>query len=118
MPELRKNLISLGVLDSRGHKFIGLSGILKVYKGALVVMKALKTWNIYKLVGRTKVKDTPLIYEDMSGPTQLWHQNIGHMSERGLQVLMNRKLLPNLKYLDLMFCRHYIFGKQCRQNSK
>ena len=40
------------------------------------------------------------------------------MSEIGLQVLMNRKLLPNLKTLNLFFCRHCIFGKQCRQKFK
>ena len=40
------------------------------------------------------------------------------MSEKGLQVLMNRKLLPNMKTLNLMFYRHCIFGKQCRQKIK
>ena len=34
VPKLKKKLISLGVLDSCGHKFIGLSGVLKVSKGA------------------------------------------------------------------------------------
>ena len=63
----------MGFLDSCGHKFIGLSGILKVSKGYFVVMKAHKTWNIYKLIGRTQVNDTPLVYEEVSGSTQLWH---------------------------------------------
>ena len=40
------------------------------------------------------------------------------MSEKGLQVLMNRKLLPNLKTLNFMFCKHCIYGKQCRQKFK
>ena len=39
VPELKKNLISLGVLDSCGHKFTGFDGTLKAFKGALVVMK-------------------------------------------------------------------------------
>ena len=54
----------------------------------------------------------------MSVSTQLWHQRLGHMSERGLQVLMNRKLLPYLKSMDLMFCRHCIFGNYCTQKFK
>ena len=41
--ELKKNLISLGMLDYCAHKFTSLSGVLKVSKGALMVMKALKT---------------------------------------------------------------------------
>ena len=111
VPELNKKLISLGVLDSRGHKFTRLSGVLKVSKGALVVMKAHITRNIYKLVGRTQVNDITLVYEEVSKSTQLWHQYLGHMSEKGLQVLMNCKLLPNLKSLNLMFCRYCVFGK-------
>ena len=55
------------MLDSCGHKFTGLSGILKVSKGALVVMKEHKT-----------------VSEELLGSTQLWHQRICHMSERGL----------------------------------
>ena len=43
VPELKKNLISLGVLDSCGHKFTGFDGTLKVSKGALVVMKSQRT---------------------------------------------------------------------------
>ena len=70
------------------------------------------------MIGRTQVNDTPLVSEEMSGSTQLWHQRLGHMSERELEVLMNRKFLPNLKTLNLMFCRHCIFGKQCRQKFK
>ena len=31
---------------------------------------------------------------------------------------MNRKLLPNLKSMDLMFRRHCIFRKQCRKKFK
>ena len=31
---------------------------------------------------------------------------------------MNRKLLPNLKALNLMLCKLCIFGKQCRHKFK
>ena len=82
VPELKKILISLGLLDSCGHKFTGLSGTLKVSKGALVVMKEQRTWNLYKLVGRTQVNGTALVFEEESGSTQLWNQCLGHMSEK------------------------------------
>ena len=42
VPELNKNSSSLGVLDSCGHKFTGLSGVLKVSKGTLVHTKRQK----------------------------------------------------------------------------
>ena len=53
VPELKKKLIFGGVFDSCGHKFIGFDGTLKVSKGALVVMKAQRIGNLYKLDGRT-----------------------------------------------------------------
>ena len=66
VPELKKNLIYLGVLDACGHKFTGFDGTLKVSKGALVVMKAQMTRNLYKMVGRMQVNGTPLVSEENS----------------------------------------------------
>lgn len=46
VPDLNKNFISLGILDSSGYKFMGQNGVLNVTKGALVVMKAEKVGNL------------------------------------------------------------------------
>jgi len=43
VPDLRKNLISMGVLDFVSYKFSVQGGVMKVSMGALVVMKA-KRW--------------------------------------------------------------------------
>ena len=53
VPELRKNLISMGVLDNTGYKFAVQSGVMKISKGILVVMKEKRVGNLYKLEGRT-----------------------------------------------------------------
>ena len=50
-----------------------------------------------------QVNGTALVSAEELGPTQLWHQRLGHMSEKGLQVLMNHKLLPNLKTMNFIF---------------
>ena len=42
VPELKSNLVSLGVLDSCGYKYTGQGGGLTLSKGNLVVMKATK----------------------------------------------------------------------------
>ena len=49
VPELRKNLISMGVLDGAGYKFAIQGGVMKVSKGILVIMKAIRIHNLYKL---------------------------------------------------------------------
>ena len=48
VPDLKKNLISLNTLDSRGYRYIGECGFLKISKESLVVMKGQKqTSNLY-----------------------------------------------------------------------
>ncbi|GAV59235.1 hypothetical protein CFOL_v3_02766, partial [Cephalotus follicularis] len=50
---LKKNLISLGVLDSHGCKFTRENGVIKVLRVALVVMKGKKIDGLYQLQGNT-----------------------------------------------------------------
>ena len=118
VPDLKKKLISLGVLDSDGYKFTGQDGILKVFKGALVVMKAEKVGNLYRLRGSTQIGEAAVASKKEEAGTRLWHQRLGHMSEKGLQILMKRKSLPGLKSLNLDFCKHCVYGKQCKQSFK
>ena len=56
IPDLRKNLISLGTLNYNGFSYKSTSGVMKVSKGAMTVMKGQKlAGNIYKLLGTTIV---------------------------------------------------------------
>jgi hypothetical protein len=47
--ELKKNLISMGALDTIGCKIVQQNGVLKVIRGALLVMKGSNStmWEIY-----------------------------------------------------------------------
>ena len=56
--------------------------------------------------------------DDVGDSTHLWHQRLGHLSEKGMKLLADQKLLPSLKYVDLKFCEHCIYGKQARQKIK
>ena len=44
----------------------------------------------------------------------MWHLKLGHMSEQGLNILSERKLLPGLKSVSLLFCEHFVTSKQYR----
>jgi hypothetical protein len=87
IPELRKNLISLGVLDSAGYKCTTQGAVWKESKGMLVVMKEKRIENLYQLEGRTKVNQAVVASVDASDSVHLWHQCLGHMSEKWLKVL-------------------------------
>ena len=84
---------------------------MKVYKGILLVMKAKKVGNLFQLEGRTESDHVSTVSENDSNSIRLWHQRLGHMSERGLKIFYDRKLLPNLKFDKLDFCKHCLFGK-------
>jgi transposase InsO family protein len=44
----------------------------------------------------------------------MWHQKLGHMSEKGLKILSDQKLLPGLTKATLPFCEHCVTSKQHR----
>lgn len=42
----------------------------------------------------------------------LWNKMLGHMSQKGLEVMLRRDQLPSLNSIDLEFCEHCLHGKQ------
>ncbi|CAJ2662759.1 unnamed protein product [Trifolium pratense] len=120
IPELRKNLISLGTLQAHGYSYKsdGDRDILKVSKGALTVMRAKRTaGNIYKLLGHTVVGDVASVESD-NDATKLWHLRLGHLSERGMMELHKRSLLKGVRSCKMDLCKYCVLGKQCRVRFK
>ncbi|KAK2974639.1 hypothetical protein RJ640_020521 [Escallonia rubra] len=87
--ELRKYLISLGTLDSKCCSYRAVGGVMRIMKGALVVMKRLKQNILYLLQGSmvTGAVATASSPDIDSHTTKLWHMRLRHMSERGMDVL-------------------------------
>lgn len=80
---LKKNLLSIGQLDDLGCKTHVEGGILKVVRGALVVMKAEKlSTNLYIFMGETLQEgDVSIASTSQENSTTMWHRRLGHMSE-------------------------------------
>jgi len=110
--ELRRNLISLGMLDSMGYTSILTNGIISVIKGSEVFLKGIRKHDLYFLnenavfgqVYATKNLDTSL----------LWHGRLGHISERGMQELIKQNLLCGETSVNLKLCEHCVMGKSKR----
>ena len=47
---------------------------------------------------------------DASTNTSLWHRRLGHMSEKGMKMLLSKGKLP--KSIDFDMCESCILGKQ------
>lgn len=89
--------------------------MFKVLKGSLIVVKAENIVNLYTLKRIIEVMVAMTVFEKEEEYTCLWHQQLDHMSEKGLHILMNCKLFPNLKFLSLDFRKNCVYGKQCKQ---
>ncbi|TXG73740.1 hypothetical protein EZV62_002319 [Acer yangbiense] len=108
---LKKNLLSLGQLDDPGCKTQIENRILKIVKGALVVMKAEKiTSYLYMFKGETLQEADSYVASTNHGEksTIIWHHKLGHISKRGLKILSDQNLLPELKSVNLPFCEHCV----------
>ncbi|KAK2974756.1 hypothetical protein RJ640_010016 [Escallonia rubra] len=83
IPDLKKNLISLGTLDSIDCSISIKGGVMKVSKGAMVIMKGQKTGNLYKLMGKTIIGEASVSTHACSSNdnSELWHKRLGHLSE-------------------------------------
>ena len=79
IPDLRRNLISVGQLDDKGHAILFVSDTWKVTKRARVLARGKKTGTLYMT---SSLRDT-IAVADASTDTSLWHRRLGHMSEKG-----------------------------------
>ena len=78
IPDLRRNLISVGQLDDKRHAILFVGGNWKVTKGARVLTHGKKNGTLYM----TSSPRNTIAVADASTNTSLWHRRLGHMSEK------------------------------------
>ncbi|RVW83913.1 Retrovirus-related Pol polyprotein from transposon TNT 1-94 [Vitis vinifera] len=79
IPDLKRNLISVGQLDDEGHAILFVGGTWKVTKGARVLARGKKTGTLYM----TSCPRDTIAVADASTDTSLWHRRLGHMNNGG-----------------------------------
>ena len=90
----KKNLISLGTLDSKESVIQAEDGAMKVKKGSMGILRGIKSSNnLYRLKGNTVVGGATISTEAECDELLLWHMRLGHMNQRGMEELHRRKLL-------------------------
>lgn len=75
VPALKKNLISVSVLEDEGFRVAIENRVLKVLSGAMIVMKGVRQRRLYYLMGSTILKDAAI------DTTSLWHKQLGHTGD-------------------------------------
>jgi len=111
--EMRMSLISMGRLDVEGYLTSFGKGGWKISKGALVMAKGPKTGTLYTLKTLIGKLDLAAITKE-GNSADMWHKCLGHMSEKGLKILVDKNLLLGLKSYSLDLCEHCIYVRQRR----
>ncbi|KAL2235826.1 UNVERIFIED_CONTAM: Retrovirus-related Pol polyprotein from transposon TNT 1-94 [Sesamum indicum] len=93
IPGLKRNLISVGQLDSdRFHTTFG-DAKWKISRGAMTLARGLKSGMLYMAGG----SNSNIPFAGTVSQANLWHNRLGHMSEKGMNVLKSKERLPELK---------------------
>ena len=118
IPDLKRNLISLGTLDQVGCSIKVEFGVMKVVRGSIVVMKGNKQNGLYVLQGTAVTGDVSISASLGLDKTLIWHLRLGHMSEKGLKILEKQGVLGDDKLGSLEFCEVCVLGKSSRTSFK
>ncbi|WVY97343.1 hypothetical protein V8G54_029494 [Vigna mungo] len=110
IPDLTKNLISVGQLANDGYTTVFHGDNWKISKGAMTIARGRKSGTLYKTEGACH-----LIAVAMNENPNLWHRRLGHMSEKGMRIMHSKGKLPSLRSIEFDMCEDCILGKQKRK---
>ena len=112
VPQFSRNLVSLGALESNGCTFVSENGVLRVKKGCRTVLKATREGNLYYLQGNSHMGEVNAV--SVQDETHLWHSRLGHISHKGIDVLIRKGYLDKAKVSSIKFCESCILEKAHR----
>ena len=98
------------MLDNDGYNHFISSGNWKLTKGSLVVARGRLCCSLYKT--QVKVCGGQLNPVDYGTSPDLWHKQLAHMSEKGLQLLAKQSLIHMAKDKSANPCDYCLFRKQ------
>ena len=110
IPSLKKNLISIGQLDSTGYATKLGKSSWKIMKGTTVIARGSKSGTLYTTAGCMNI----VAVAESALNLSLWHNRLGHMSVKEMKTLAAKGFLKGLKSVDVGRCENYVMSKQKR----
>jgi len=102
VPQLKRNLISVGTLKALGPLVSIRDGVLKMTKGSMVVMKGVRQNNLYYLKGTTVTGQVKTSISSDDDCTQVWQKKVGHGGEKSLQAPAKKGSLEGVATCNLV----------------
>jgi len=115
-PDIQLHLISASILNDDGYFNTFGGAQWKPIKGSLVVVHGMKFSGLYWL--KASILFNVVNVVDCDNSSDLWHKRLSHISEKGMNCLVEKNLLPGLKGAKLENCVHCLDGKQHRVSFK
>ncbi|VFQ69548.1 unnamed protein product [Cuscuta campestris] len=110
VPDLSYNLLSCASLENEGLEGKWGKGVMKIMKGSIVVFKAEKKNNLYVCKAEPVCEHANSVVDNFV----LWHKRLGHMSNKGLEILYINGHLGSDKLMHVPFCESWRLFPCCK----
>ena len=110
IPEIKRNLVSLGVLQKKGLSFRGESDHMEILQGAKIVMTAVRKGTLYYLDADV-ITGQNCSVSKADGDFELWHSRLGHLGQKAMKHLVKEGVIKADESVDLKSCKKCIMGK-------
>lgn len=115
IPNMTKNLISLGVVDSHGLEWSSRYCVLDVKSCDKKVILGGHKHKIMYLLEITIICREINLTRFCVEMSHVWHLRLDHMNDRYMYLFDEKNMLSGVGKIDLTFCEHCIMGKQHMQ---
>jgi hypothetical protein len=116
VPGLKKNLISVAVLESKGYSVAFSKGkaLMRPSNGSLSLVMTIETQEggLYKIIGQA----IQALAHEMINPCELWHRRFGHLNYNALSGLQKMvTCMPVFSFEHDSICRGCALGKNSKK---
>ncbi|XP_041995675.1 uncharacterized mitochondrial protein AtMg00300-like [Salvia splendens] len=101
IPQVKRNLISLGLLERKGCVFSSAGGKMVVSKNSKIVMQAERIASLYYLLAEVQVSEG----------LELWLKRLGHPAERSIRELVKSGVMKGQLEVEHLRCEECMLGK-------
>lgn len=115
VPEIKRKLISVAMLDQEGYVVKIENGTMNVFKNSTRIMRGKKEHGIYLLQGNSGSVEVNVVESNKMNSTMKWHRRLAHAGERGLKLLSQKGVFGSDSIQEIDFCEKCILGKSTRQ---
>ena len=108
IPSIKRNLISIPILDRLGYSFLFGTGKVKLYQDSLLIDTRVLCKNLYRLeLSALPYVSATLFVNTVSSKKRLrlneksftlWHKHLGHISRQIMKRLIKDEILPDLDF--------------------